>query len=219
MNIEIHYEPVFHIIIRDVFTKKENRQILEESLSLEDKFVDSFVGADNCKEIRKDFRSNKSAFYDDIYNNKREESILLRKIDYVLSYKKISEILGSSEYPFIDFQNTNTHESQVSRYGDDQHYKWHVDAVQGNRRKITFVYYFHDTPKKFSGGDLQITNSPIYDGELMVKSDYIKTIEPANNTMVIFSSNKAHRVLPTKSPKTFKDGRFSVNVWVGINDN
>jgi Rps23 Pro-64 3,4-dihydroxylase Tpa1-like proline 4-hydroxylase len=213
MKIEIYYDPVFHVIIRDVFTKKENKQILKEALSLEDKFVDSYIG--NNKKQNKEFRSNKSAFYDDIYNNNRNKSILLKKIDIILSNNQITEILGSSEYPFTDFGNTNTHETQVSRYGEDQKYNWHIDAVQARQRTITFVYWFHDIPKKFTGGELQITKSPIYDGELMGSGE-VKTVEPENNTMIIFSANNSHRVINAKSPKTFKDGRFSVNCWVGI---
>jgi len=216
MKIEINYSPCFHIIVRDVFTSKENKEILKEALSLEDKFLDSVIGQDG--KIDKNFRSNRTALYDNIYtpSSKRQESTLLRKIEDVFRSKKIGGILASSEYPLTEFGRTNTHETQVSRYGDNEQYKWHIDDMGvGQTRKITFVYYFHTTPKKFSGGEFEISNMPIYDGELQCEGE-VKRITVENNMMIIFSSNKAHRVVPTKSPKTFKDGRFSVNCWVGM---
>ena len=216
MKVEICYNPTFHIIIRDIFTTEDNKEILKEALSLEDNFTDSVIGNDG--NIDKEFRSNKTALYDNIYTPplKRNESILLRKLEEIFKNSQIADILASSEYPLTEFARTNIHETQVSRYGDNEQYKWHIDDMGvGQTRKITFVYYFHTTPKKFSGGEFEISNVPIYGGELQCKGE-VKKITVENNMMVIFSSNKAHRVVPTKSPKAFKDGRFSVNCWVGI---
>ena len=211
MKVEIFYSPIFHIVIRDMFSTKENKEILKEALSLEDKFLDSYL---ESGKIDKKFRSNRTAMYDTVYAGRRKESVLLRSIDKIFQNQQIHEIMGSSEYPFTEISNTNTHETQVSRYGDDQFYKWHVVAIGGTSRMLTFVYYFNETPKKFSGGELEISNTPIYHGEL-VQDGEVKKIEIENNMMIIFDSHKAHRVLPTKSPKTFKQGRFSVNCWVG----
>ncbi len=41
------------------------------------------------------------------------------------------------------------------------------------------------------------------------------TIKPENNMAVIFGGKTPHFVHPTKSPKTFNKGRFSVNCWIG----
>ena len=115
-----------------------------------------------------------------------------------------------------NFQHSNFHETQVSRYGNDgQLYNYHIDAFANNSREITMVYYFNTDPKEFTGGEITLTRSPISNGKLMDESQETITITPENNMIVIFGSKIAHSVKPTKSPKDFSKGRFSVNIWIG----
>ena len=79
---------------------------------------------------------------------------------------------------------------------------------------ITVVYYAG--LKKYEGGELFFSNSPIIDGKLIEKKPEILAISPEPNTMYIFASNTTHAVAQTQSPEEFKLGRFSVNCWVGI---
>ena len=77
------------------------------------------------------------------------------------------------------------------------------------------VYYFHEEPKNYTGGEISLTDSPISSGKIMDKSRKVTTLIPENNMAVIFGSKLPHSVNPTKSPKIFSKGRFSVNCWVG----
>ena len=211
MEFEFIYDPVELIIIRDIFTKKENSEILAEAIKNKKTFKTGKIGGAGEK---KSFRSNTSSYYDELYAMDRTKSKLLEIISKVFSNRKFEEILSSFTYPVNLFNDTNFHEIQVSRYGDKgQLYKYHTDS--DGTRIISLVYYFNKEPKKYKGGEIQFTRSPIYDGMTFNKNETPITITPENNMAVIFGSRVSHRVLATTSPKTFDSGRFSVNCWLG----
>jgi len=216
MKFEFIYEPVPLIIIRDIFTKKENKEIFAEAVKNKKMFVEASIGG--VSEGKKtDFRNNKVAFYDSLYNNDRSKSKLLSKLDVLFSTPEFIEPIGSSSYPINKFSQSNYHETQVSRYGDEgQLYKYHIDAFDNNKRQVTMVYYFNEEPKKYKGGEILFTKSPIYKGQPMDKREKPLIITPENNMAVIFGAKTAHMVRDTKSPKTFSKGRFSMNCWIGI---
>lgn len=212
MKFEFIYEPVPLIIIRDIFTKKENKEILEEAIKNKKHFEHGVIGSGK----KPDFRSNKVVYYDTLYKEDRSKSKLLTKLDEVFQDKKFKEALASAPYPMHFFNQSNYHETQVSRYGDGgQEYKYHIDAFGNDSRTVTFVYYFNEEPKKYKGGEIQFTKSPIYDGQPMDKNTEPITLIPENNMAVVFGSRIAHTVLPTTSPKAFNKGRFSMNCWIG----
>lgn len=215
MDIKVIRDPVFAIIIDNVLNKKTNKAILDEVIKNKNNFKEAWVG-NVVGRLNKKLRSNTTAFYDDIYVNNRHSSVLLTAIDRFFSGDDFKTMLGSAPLPIALFNDTNYHETQVSRYGDDgQHYGYHVDSFGNKGRTITCVYYLHSEPKKFKGGQIELTDS-IIDSKGPIEPDR-KTvkIEPLNNRMVIFDSFTAHRVLSTTSPKRWDSGRFSVNIWVG----
>tara|TARA_R110000824_G_C14995928_1_gene655697 strand:- start:41 stop:697 length:657 start_codon:yes stop_codon:yes gene_type:complete len=215
MEFEFIYNPVKLIIIRNIFTSKENEEILSEAVNNENTFETRSTKKGNSSSIDKKFRSNTSSYYDILYNNSRSNSKLLTKLDELFSDQKFINVLSSSTYPINLFGDSNYHESQVSRYGDeDQEYKYHND-YDGLYRNMTFVYYFNKEPKEYEGGEIQFTRSPIHEGIAIDKNEIPITITPENNMAVVFGSKVSHTVLPTTSPKTFDSGRFSVNCWIG----
>ena len=217
MDVIFMREPVPHLIFYDIFTKKTNEKIIEEVISLEDKFEPSGTGGIVRPNLK--MRSNTVLYLDIIYKKTRRESFFLTTIDRLfMENTDFRDILSSSPFPMSDFVRTSVHETQVSRYGDEgQKYDWHIDSFNNNGRKISFVYYFWKEPKEFTGGDIELTDSPIYDGketEVLNYKNHLTTI-PVNNMAVVFGGAVAHRVSPTTSPKQFDKGRFSANVWIG----
>ena len=87
MDIDVFFEPVFHIVIKNIFTSSQNLSILKEAIKNKHKFEDAVIG----KGIDKKFRSNKVAYYDLIYNNNRNLSKLLSQIDKTYKNTKIIE--------------------------------------------------------------------------------------------------------------------------------
>jgi Rps23 Pro-64 3,4-dihydroxylase Tpa1-like proline 4-hydroxylase len=204
--------------IENVFSKKINKEILDEAVGLKKYFFEALLEDDMKKKER---RNNKTIYYDSHYENKRDDSSLLRNIAEFFTNDELFDILHSSKYPMNLFTKTNWHETQVSRYGDNgQKYIWHIDNNNTSNRLITFVYYFNVEPKKYKGGEIVFSSSPITDCnkgcKLLDESMPQIKIMPENNVGYIFDTWTAHTVLPTTSPKSFKDGRFSLNCWLGV---
>lgn len=108
-------------------------------------------------------------------------------------------------------------EIQLTTHNDGQYYRTHNDhSGEGLRhRRISFVYYFHRTPKRYSGGLLRVYDREVKDGILRAAATY-KDIEPADNSLVFFDSRELHEVTTVSCPgKQFADGRFTINGWVG----
>ena len=107
-------------------------------------------------------------------------------------------------------------EAQLTSHNDGNYYKIHNDngSPDTATREFTYVYYFYQQPKAFSGGELLIYDSKI-ENNFYVKADSYKRVEPRNNSIVFFLSRYLHEVLPVSCPsKVFADSRFTINGWV-----
>lgn len=104
-------------------------------------------------------------------------------------------------------------ELELVAHRDGSFFRRHIDtATQSARDKltsdrvVTAVYYFHATPKQFTGGELAL--APLGPGEL-------RLIEPQDNRLVAFASVAPHEVLPVVCPANeFSHARFAVNIWL-----
>ena len=117
---------------------------------------------------------------------------------------RLPQVLTTLRLPRFDI---DIFEIQLTSHNDGEYYHWHTDngTPLTASRVVTFVYYFHGRPKGFTGGELVLFAS---DGQPM-------TIEPVNDSMVLFSSRTKHEVKPVVcSSRRFEDGRFTINGWV-----
>ena len=100
-------------------------------------------------------------------------------------------------------------EIQVTAHNDGDFFNVHSDNGDRitRRRVITFVYYLHGAPRRFTGGELKLFTRPGRKSPVLV--------EPANNTILFFRSDREHAVRRTfcRSGK-FEDSRFSINGWI-----
>ncbi len=205
-------QPIPHLVISNFFSKKENKLILDEAVKNKKSFTESITG----KGVDKKYRNNKVAYYDQLYMNDRKQSKLLVALDNKFATEDFRQILSTSPHPLSDFTLCTYHETQVSRYGEEEKYKWHIDRFDNIKRHITLVYYFFETPKKFKGGELELTDSPAFNANLIDTDPNIEVIPVENNMAVMFACTGLHRVTPTKALKDFRSGRFSANVWIGF---
>lgn len=112
--------------------------------------------------------------------------------------------------------NVSQVEAQLTAHNDGNYYKIHNDngCPETSARELTYVYYFHQEPKAFSGGELLIYDTKI-ENNLQSHAESFKTVEPRNNSIVFFLSRYMHEVLPVSCPsKAFVDSRFTINGWV-----
>jgi Rps23 Pro-64 3,4-dihydroxylase Tpa1-like proline 4-hydroxylase len=105
-------------------------------------------------------------------------------------------------------------EMQATASGDGDYFRMHQDADDGSSRRLSFVYFFHSEPRRFSGGELRLFETEMIDGR-PVPTDRGQTLVPRKNAIVFFPSRHEHEVLPVRVPsKRFGDSRFTINGWV-----
>jgi len=103
-------------------------------------------------------------------------------------------------------------EPELAWSGDGAFFKMHTDSLRyrTSHRVMTMVYYFHQQPKAFSGGQLRV-----YGIGAQAGSGNYQEIEPQWNRAVFFPSWFPHEVLPVQcSTSAFADGRFAMSCWV-----
>jgi Rps23 Pro-64 3,4-dihydroxylase Tpa1-like proline 4-hydroxylase len=230
-KVSVSEYPIFYILIDDFLGYQKNKEIFSHILSLEEHFRNAAIGTEH--ESNYEYRTNLTCYIDQLYYKPdftfpngikdwekqkafRTNSPLLREIDGIFENDLFRVILDSAPYPICKFRQYNSWETQISRYGDNgQFYTWHCDRLLKDTRLVAMVYYVHNIPKKFRGGELCLTNSLQYKGKLVSESKIVE-IQPKNDRLIIFNSRTVHSVRPTESPNEFSDGRFSVNIWAGI---
>lgn len=91
-------------------------------------------------------------------------------------------------------------ELQITASNDGDYFRMHLDGGPDYTREITFVYFLHGEPRRFSGGELRIGD---------------RTVTPCGDTLVLFPSCSVHEVLPVYvASGAFADSRFTVNGWI-----
>jgi predicted 2-oxoglutarate/Fe(II)-dependent dioxygenase YbiX len=106
-------------------------------------------------------------------------------------------------------------ECRVVAHANGDFFGVHVDSGKGPGagRRVTAVYYFHRTPKRFSGGALRLYDAVLRNGRIEPASTYTE-LEPLDNSVVFFPSQLFHEVCPVRAESPdFRDSRFTVNVW------
>lgn len=107
-------------------------------------------------------------------------------------------------------------EMQLTAHNDGCFYKIHNDSGSPETltRVLTYVYYFYQEPKQFSGGELRLYETDL-EGSMVTASDHSHMVEPLNNRIVFFDSRCKHEVLPVRCPsRQFADSRFTLNGWI-----
>jgi SM-20-related protein len=184
--------------------------------------LDNFLSAEEHQDLLAYVRQHEPEFVPTTtftgVDNYRESVVLYAFPEYMqLISQRIQAILpdlfrkfGIS--PFVVSQI----EAQLTTHNDGQFYKIHNDngSQDTATRELTYVYYFYQEPKPFSGGELVIYDSQVQNN-YYVQADSFKRVEPRNNSIVFFLSRYMHEVLPIRCPSgKFADSRFTINGWI-----
>jgi SM-20-related protein len=116
----------------------------------------------------------------------------------------ISARLGVAPFPVAAI------ELKCTAYGDGSFFRVHSDSRNHPLRRISFVYYFHQQPKPYTGGALLL-----YDGDVADPTRYFEAshtrLETLDNSIVFFPSGTYHEVTPVVSPSgRWEDARFTI---------
>lgn len=190
--------PSYYVQIDNFFKPKEYKRLLEYVLKKESAFVPT-----NTSTNDENYRRSMV-----LYSFPEFSELILKKIQGM-----IPDVISKLELPPFSASQIET---QMTSHNDGNYYKIHNDngSPDTATRELTYVYYFYQQPKPFSGGELLIYDSKISDN-LYVNAETFKTVEPRNNSIVFFLSRYMHEVLPVSCPsKAFADSRFTINGWV-----
>ena len=109
-------------------------------------------------------------------------------------------------------------EAQLTVHNDGDYYRIHSDngTDDTRTREISYVYYFHREPKRFTGGDLALFDAGLDgDGRSVPIGPPVVVVEPADDSLVVFPSMCLHEVRPVHTlSDALEDGRFTINGWV-----
>jgi Rps23 Pro-64 3,4-dihydroxylase Tpa1-like proline 4-hydroxylase len=106
-------------------------------------------------------------------------------------------------------------ERQLTAHGGGGFFAPHVDTGHpiAASRRISCVYYFHVSPRRFTGGELRLYDTWITPSGSTAAGTYT-TLTPLDNSVVFFPSDAFHEVLPVRcETDAFGDSRFTVTVW------
>ncbi len=105
----------------------------------------------------------------------------------------------------VDLPNVARVERQLTVHLEGGFYRPHRDnqGEEACRRALSYVYFFHGVPR-WTGG------------QLVLEDNERVTIEPEDNSLVLFDSGLNHWVCPVVAsmPLAFEEGRFTINGWL-----
>jgi Rps23 Pro-64 3,4-dihydroxylase Tpa1-like proline 4-hydroxylase len=186
-------------VLLENFLAPEQHQALLAYVGREaGRFVDSTVTTDDAN-----YRRSKvlHAFpeFADLFRRKVAEAI-----------PQVLPVLAMPPFPVQQI------EAQLTAHNDGNYFRLHNDSGSADTvsRALTYVYYFHNEPKAYSGGEFRMYDSVLSNGRYGCGAA-AADIEPRNNSVLFFASHCHHEVLPVRVPSgRFEDGRFTVNGWV-----
>jgi|GEM_PF-1102125 len=109
---------------------------------------------------------------------------------------------------------TTSIEVKLTAHGQDGFFKIHQDGfseIGGAIRQLSWIYYFHNTPKPYAGGDLILFDSDCQsDDHQFAPADYTRYI-PQDNSIIFFPSWFYHGVTPVNLlAPGFISSRFAI---------
>lgn len=186
--------------------------------------IDNFLPEEEYQKVLDTAFNKQSKFYDSrtVTNteNYRQSLILPGKefseVYYLVKSKLLEtfpSLINKLKHPEFSVSHV---EMQMTAHNDGAFYKAHTDAgsEKTKTRELTYVYYFYQEPKQFSGGELKIYDTQMQ-GKKFIQKENSKVIEPRNNSIVFFNSRCKHEVLPISCDSNeFKASRFTLNGWL-----
>ena len=136
------------------------------------------------------------------------QDLIVSRIKSVLP--QVVEKLGMEQFAITDV------EAQITASNDGDFFLLHDDnGSEGvSARHLTFVYFFHNEPRQFEGGELRIHDAHLDEAEY-VSDGTFETIVPQQNRIVFFPCELQHEITAVKCPsQLFADSRFTLNGWL-----
>jgi Rps23 Pro-64 3,4-dihydroxylase Tpa1-like proline 4-hydroxylase len=185
-------------LVENFLDAKEHEALLRFAVTEEARFVDATVSTNDT-----DYRRSKV-----LYDIPRYSRLFREKVAALAP--QLMRDFAIAPFTIADI------ECQMTAHNDGNYFRRHNDngSPDTATRTISYVYYFFNEPKAFSGGDFRLFHSRVENGAYCC-GDHAADIAPKNNSVLFFPSYCQHEVLKVLCPsERFADGRFTVNGWI-----
>lgn len=192
-----------YIRIPEFLPASNHDEILEFALSMESKFGTSSVVTGDDEQHSSALHIRNSSSVTDLDDLPPAFQTELRAL--VPDVMKVLELDAPEQFDI---------ELQLTAHNDGAFYKMHRDnSTPGtSTRQLTFVYYFHRHPKRFSGGNIRLFDIMKDNG---AAAESFVDVEPDDNCLLLFPSSVPHEVLRVVCPSgDMQDSRFTLNGWL-----
>jgi Rps23 Pro-64 3,4-dihydroxylase Tpa1-like proline 4-hydroxylase len=188
-----------HLVLRDAFDPALVDQLLAYVAMREDDFFDTGIGKNGAvdKTVR---RSRKIREFGPLRDALEDA--------FRAAMPQAISALGLARFELASLS------LELAAHGDGDFYRRHIDTFvgeqrQNNDRVLTGVFYFHNQPKAFEGGELRLYSLLPID-----KGGRYLDIEPAHNSLLLFPAWAPHEVRAISCPNGgFAQSRFAINCW------
>ena len=197
-----------HFMFTDLLAPAEIDRATAHVLARADAFRDAEVYTVDRDGSKSDTRFRRSRILDDVED---VASMVGNRLQAV-----IPQVWPQLRLP--DDVTISRMECQITAHGDGDFFETHVDNSMPDiaHRRVSYVYYFHQEPKRFSGGHLRFYYSKLQDGVNSAGS-LAADIEPPRNSLMIFPSHTHHEVTPiTCATTALGDQRLTINGWLCV---
>jgi SM-20-related protein len=203
--IGIEMDPPY-VLIKDFLSEPEAERAMAHALAHESEFRDSTVAhVDHQGGYSTDTKLRRSRILDNVAD---VAPIIGRRL-----HERMPHIFRALEMQPIPFK---TMELQLSAHGDGDFFNTHTDngLPEIAHRTMSYVYYFHREPKRFTGGHLRLFKTVIHEGTHSA-GDLVADIDPPGNGLMVFPSYIHHEVTPIACPSpALADQRLTLNGWL-----
>src|SRR5262249_47728964 len=190
-----------YVRVMDFLAPAEHRRLLDHVLAHQDEFQESgIVGPDGQLGVLDyGFRMSRT-----LYNQRLEEmwEMFERRLAGILP--AVRRELG---LPWFSVEKV---ERQLTVHGTGGFFAPHVDTGSPivAKRRISCVYYFHETPQRFTGGELKLYDTWVTPSGTTGAPTHT-TLAAVDNSIVFFPSDAFHEVCPVHADTdAFGESRF-----------
>lgn len=195
-----------YLRITDFFSPEDHQRLLTEAIASEEDFQESGVYSDKGAALT-DHNVRKSRT---LVGPRLEElwDMFAQQLHGILP--AVRQELGIPWFPLGQI------ERQLTAHGSGGFFAPHMDRGQSHAatRRISCVYYFYASPRRFTGGELKLYDTWIMGDRSSLNASSYTTLAPLDNSVVFFPSDEYHEVCPVQAESdAFGDSRFTVTIW------
>jgi SM-20-related protein len=198
-------ETASYVRIPDFLSADDHRLLLDHAVANQDAFRESEVlTAYGKSQLDYGFRKSRT-----LYGTEVEKiwNLFDEPMRGLLPF--VRRELGLSWFP------SGKVERQLTAHSDEGFFAPHRDTgnAETDDRRISCVYYFHNSPRRFTGGELRLYDNWVTDRGSTAAASYT-TLAPLDNSIVFFRSDTFHEVRPVhRESEEFRDSRFAMTIW------